>query len=524
MTRKRIFIAISVAAALVISNSPVLASNPTGLRTLNIAQFESAIATLSPARLAELDEEVVQADIPHLQRMMVDRELSSVELTKYYLSRIKRYDVANLNSLTELNPDALVIAAKMDAERRTGHMRSSLHGTAAVLIDVIGTGDKMHNTAGALALAEAKSDRDAFVAKRLRDAGVVLLGKTSLMEWTGFIAFSQPFYYSTLGGQVFNPYGQAFDVWGSSNGSAVATAANFATFALAEETFGALTLPAVANSVAGLKPSMGLISRDRLIPNLPAHDTIGPMARNVTDLALVTDVLIGVDKNDPETVAAASYERNIAGHLNRNGLRGKRIGILPSAPEDSAINDQMIRALTSAGANVVTLPRQPDLAPDIFAELDPINSYAFRNGVESYLAATNAPFKTMASIVAFNNVDPATRVRYGQEYLQMAADSTMTQAEFNVRLNALNVRMKNQIDGLLNTYQLDMIAGTQFVVPFELYYAAPGYPALTIQAGYRNDGTPVGFVFTGRRFDDAKLIRAGYALEQKIHAWKPPKL
>ena len=516
---------LSLAAAPPASASDVGAEAPAGKRLLNIAPFDTAIQSLNPERVAKLDQMVITATIPQLQGLFQQNKLTSEELATYYLWRIQHFDVDKLNSVTELNPDALEIAKALDGERKAGKVRGPLHGTAVLLIDLIGTGDKMHTTAGALALADAKSDRDAFVVKRLRDAGVVILGKTSLTEWSGFIAYNQKQGYSTLGGQVLDPYGSKLDPSGSSTGSAVAAAANFATFTLGEETFGALTLPAVSNSVVTLKPSVGLISRDRLIPNLPAHDTIGPMTRNTTDLALVTEVLIAVDRNDPTTNAAAQFDKKIVSTLNADGLRGKRVGVLPPASaDDKAINDQMIEALKTAGADVVPLPTQLNLVPDIFAELDPINAYGFKTGVEKYLKATHAPIKTFKDIVAFNDQDPKVRVQYGQEYLQMAATLTMTQRQYDQGLQALTARMKTHIDGLLAENKLDFIAGTNLVLPFSIYYAAPGYPAVAIPIGYRTDGTPIGFVLTAKRFDDAKLIRAAYTLEQATHAWQPPNL
>ena len=526
MKRRTFLTVVAVAGVMLTVAQPNVQARaiPKGKRPLNIAQFDAAIKSISPARAAELDAALMTASISQMQAMFAQGKLTSEELMKYYLWRIKRYDVDRLNSVTELNPDALEIARQLDAERTAGKVRGPLHGTAALLIDVIGTGDKMHNTAGALALIDAKSDRDAFVVKRLREAGVIILGKASLTEWTGFIAFNQVQGYSTLGGQVVNPYNKKADVWGSSSGSAVAAAANFATFTLGEETFGALTLPAVADGVATLKPSMGLISRDRLIPNLPTHDTIGPMTRNIIDLALVMDVLVATDPNDSITAAAASAEKGFAQKLNDNGLRGKRVGVLLAAPGDKAVDDRMIQALQKAGAQVVPLPKQPDLVPDVFNELDPINAYAFRVSVEQYLAATNASIKTMAEIVAFNAQDSKKRVKYGQEYLQMAAESKMTSDEFDRRVRALNDKMRKQIDDLMSNNKLDFIAGTHLAVPMSLYYAAPGYPAIALPAGYQANGAPIGYVLTAKLFDDAKLIRAAYTLEQIIQAWHAPNL
>jgi amidase len=497
---------------------------PKPQRPLNIAPFAPAIKSLSNARVDELDAALTSATIPQMQALFAQGKLTSEELVKYYLWRINQYDVNKLNSVTELNPDALDLAKALDAERAAGKVRGPLHGTAVLLIDLIGTGDKLHNTAGAMALQDARSDRDAFVVKRLRDAGVIILGKTSLSEWSGFMGYTVPAGYSVLGGQVANPYNRTAESGGSSTGSAVAAAANFATFTLGEETFGGMAWPAVSNGAAMYKPSMGMISRDRLIPNLPAHDTIGPMTRNLTDLAWVAEALVAADPNDPITNGAASANKDFTKNLNAEALKGRRVGVLPAAADDTAFDERVIAALKQMGAEVVPLPKQPDLVPDVFNDLDPINAFGIKTGVESYLQATNAPMKTISDVVAFNNAGLKARAPFGQEYLQMAATLTMTQQEYNTRLAAYNAKYQQQIDALMAGNKLDYIAGTHVTLPFSINYAAPGYPAVALPIGYRADGAPVGWVLTGKRFNDANLIRAAYALEQSVKAWRAPDL
>lgn len=529
---KRRFLLTLTALAIVFFASGRLAAHaatpandaPKPQRPLNIAPFAPAIKSLSNARVTELDSALTGATIPQMQAMFTQGKLTSEELVKYYLWRINQYDVNKLNSVTELNPDALEMAKTLDAERDAGKVRGPLHGTAVLLIDLIGTGDKLHNTAGAMALQDATSDRDAFVVKRLRDAGVIVLGKTSLGEWSGFMGYTVPAGYSVLGGQVVNPYNPKAEVWGSSTGSAVAAAANFATFTLGEETFGGMALPAVSNGAAMYKPSMGMISRDRLIPNLPAHDTIGPMTRNLTDLGLVTEALIAADSNDPITNGAVSANRDFTKNMNAEVLKGRRVGVLPAAADDKVFDDALITALKKSGAEVVMLPKQPDLVPDVFNDLDPINAFAFKSGVERYLQATNAPMKTISEVVAFNDANLKVRAPYGQEYLQMAATLTMTQQEYDARLAAYNAKYQQQIDSLMTGNKLDYIAGTHLALPLTINYAALGYPAVALTIGYRADGAPVGVVMSGKRFNDANLLRAAYALEQHMNAWRAPKL
>lgn len=529
-TRKLVTV-LALSTALLASGLPAAqATGPAspvtpGKRPLNIAQFGPAIQSLSAARAAEIDAAVTTATIAQLQSLFARNALTSEELVKYYLRRIQRYDVDKLNSMTELNPDALDIAKALDAERQAGRVRGPLHGTVAVLKDIIGTGDKMHNTGGAKALRDAQSDRDAFAVKRLRDAGVVLLGKSSVTELGNFIAYSQKNGYSTLGGQIVNPYNPASEVAGSSTGSAVAVAANFATFAIGEDSWGSLLLPANANSGASFRPSIGMVSRDRILPIVGAHDTLGPMARNVTDLALVLDVMAATDPNDPITIAASRSERGFAQRLTGDGLRGKRVGVFaPMSADDEAINTAMTSALRNAGAQVVTLDRLPSLVPAIFDELDPITAYWVKFAGEQYFAATNAPVKTWAEIVAFNEADPADRVKYGQEYLVMTRDTTMTSGEYDRGYRAMLTTWQAKVDGIMAAGNLDFIAGTGNALLDGVFFPATGYPIMSLPAGYRANNEPVGFILMGKLYGDAALMRAGYALEQASRAWRAPTL
>lgn len=530
MSTKNRFLMIVAVISLLAIGLPALATNAAtpvykGKRPLNIAQFNAAITSLDRGRVEKLDQLTTHATIPELQVMFAQQQLTSEELTKFYLSRIQRYDVDKLNSMTELNPDVLEIAKQMDAERQAGNVRGPLHGTVAVLKDVIGTGDKMHNTGGAKAMRDAMSDRDAFVVARLRAAGVIILGKASVTEWGNFIAFKQRNGYSTLGGQVVNPYNAASDPGGSSTGSGVATASNFTTFAIGEDSWGSLIIPAHANSAAALRPSMGMVSRDRVIPLVGAHDMLGPITRNITDLALVMDAIAATDVNDPITIAASSAEKGFAQRLNGDGLRGKRVGVFQTiSPDDDHINKQMIKALTDSGAQVIEIPRLPSLIPGIFDELDPITAYWAKFGGERYFADTRAPIRSFAEFVAFNEEDPADRVKYGQEYYIMTRDTTMTSDEYDRGFRKMLTDWKGKIDGIMAKDNLDFIGGTGFALLDGVFFPGPGYPTLALQAGYRSNKEPVGFVMMGRLFDDAKLIRAAFALERNSKAWRPPKL
>jgi amidase len=497
-----------------------------GRRPLNIAPFLPAIQSISAARVAELDGMLAMATIPQLQAMLAQGRLSSEELVTYYLWRINQYDLNKLNSVTELNPDALAIAQALDAERAAGAVRGPLHGTVVLIKDNIATGDGMHTTAGARAMQDAKADRDAFLVKKLRDAGAIVLGKTGLSEWANSMGEGMPNGFSTVNGQVVNAYDAKTDPIGSSTGSAVATSANFATFTIGTETWGSLIAPAVANSDVTIKPSVGLISRDRVIPLLDFTDTAGPMTRNVTDLAVVMNTLVGHDANDPVTAASINRKGRFDDGLNLDQLKGMRVGVLPT---DDAVFDpfqqKLIGMLTAAGAKVIMLPKQPDPYVTYGPQLiDAVFAYYQKHGTDEYLAATNAPFKTVKEITAFNKQDPKDRMPYGQKWLQMAADSTMTPAEYAKAKQELAARAAKDIDALMAKDKLDMIASTHLAVFPNLFYPGPGYPAVAIQGGYQASGAPVGFTLTGKLFDDWKLVRAAYVLEQIGKAYQPPAL
>ena len=529
MNRKLFFTALSLTALLVAPSLPALAAGaslpvPKGARPLNIAQFNTAIASLNAARVAELDAALTMATIPQTQQLFQNGKLTSEELVKYYLWRIKRYDLNKLNSVTELNADALVIARALDAERAAGAVRGPLHGTVAVIKDNIGTGDKLHNTAGAIALMNARSDRDAFIIKKLRDAGVIILGKAGMTEWARWLSDDMPEGWSAVNGLVKNPYGSNYLVWGSSTGPAVAASANLATFAIGTETWGSLTAPALVNSAFTLKPTLGIVSRDRIIPITDAQDTAGPLTRNTIDLALVMNALAGRDQNDYPTLIARGVPSAFDQGLRGDRLKGMRIGTLPPAPEDEALYGQTMAALKSAGATVVELPALPDISGDIFGPFLEIGNYGFKTGVNAYLQATNASIKSVAELVAFNAQDPANRVPYGQSYLETSASNTTTAAEYAATVQAIRAQAQMQINGLLDDNKLDMLAAMNDTLLTRINYPGAGYPALAMPAGFRADGQPMGIMFVGTAMDDAKLIRAAYALEQVMNPWRPPDL
>jgi amidase len=275
-----------------------------------------------------------------------------------------------------------------------------------------------------------------------------------------------------------------------------------------------------------IKPSMGLVSRDRVIPILDSQDMVGPFTRNVIDLARVMDALVGTDPNDPVTAGARNRAAPFENGLNLDAVKGMRVGVVPVAdPADAAAQSQMIDVLKVAGAEVVFLAQQPDPFVDMYGEdFFALGHYGFKAGIARYLAATNGPVKTAGEIAAFNLEDPADRIPYGQRQLAASAESTMTPAEYARRSLAIGESARAGLNKLMADNRLDLLAATGFGVFANFGYPVAGYPAITIPAGYRPTGEPIGFALVGNLFDDWKLVRAAYTLELISKMWRAPTL
>lgn len=491
----------------------------------DFAPFNAQLDALDAAWIARIEALIADATIPQIAAHFRSGALSSVDLTLYYLHRIRAIDVDRYNSVLRLNPDALVMAARADAERETADAALNiLHGIPVLLKDNIGTGDAMPTSAGAVALADSYAGRDAFIVARLREAGAVILGKNNLSEWANFMTFESANGFSALGGQTRNAYGR-FDVGGSSSGGAVSVALNLATVSVGTETSGSLIYPASQNSVATFKPSLGLISRDRIIPITAAQDSAGPMARNMTDLAYLLDVLAVADPDDPAAADVAPlFDLRFADVLDADALRGVRVAVIahdePYREGDAAIRQQVIERLRLAGAEVVEIAPLP-YPVDMFRVL----FYGFHSGVNDYLRAVDAPFATLADVVAFNAADRANRAPYGQSILEASL-----QFEINETMAAhyaQNVAHNRAVTrDIISAALADNDA--RLLIDLSNYstavYASAGTPALNIPAGYRSDGEPLGVTLMGDWLDDAFVIAAGYALEGVAPVRRPPPL
>ncbi|WP_409252934.1 amidase [Bacillus sp. SCS-153A] len=475
------------------------------------------------------NEWLIETTINELTDKLHTGEITSQELVLIYLDRIADVDQSgpSINSLIEVNPDALHIAASLDYERKTKGSRGPLHGIPVVIKDNIDTGDNMHTCAGSLALAESYAKEDAFLVKKLREAGAIILGKTNLTEWANFMAEKMPTGYSSRGGQVLNPYGADFMVGGSSAGSAAAIAANLAVVSVGTETSGSILSPASQNSLVGIKPTVGLISRTGVIPISHTQDTAGPMARTVTDAALLLGVLQGTDERDAITASNPLLETNYTDHLLRNGLQGKRIGIARSTYFDYldesklAIMDAAVERLAELGAEVIDSVEIPSTGSDWDIN---VLLYEFKSGINAYLKTVDPSvgIRHLSDIIRFNTETGEPALKYGQKVLE---ESEETKGLLDpVYLKSLEkdqyLSKKNGIDAVMKEHGLDAIV---FPNNFgAMIPAKAGYPSITVPAGFTPEGEPVGITFTGGAYSEPTLIEIAYGYEQGTKHRKPP--
>ncbi|MGB6778507.1 MAG: amidase family protein [Planococcus citreus] len=475
---------------------------------------------------------LIEATIEDIQQAFRDQKLTSVELVQAYLDRIEALDQngPKINSVRAINPDALAVAAELD-EKRGQTEQGPLYGIPVLLKDNIETKDKMPTTAGTIALEHNFAKDDAFVAKQLRDTGAIILGKVNLSEWAYFMSQDGPSGYSSLAGQVKNPYGvdvfEPEDVGGSSSGTGAAIASNFAVVGVGTETSGSILSPSSANSIVGIKPTVGLISRSRIIPIAESQDTAGPMARTVTDAAILLGAMTGVDEQDPATLKSEGQAlTDYTSHLKTDGLQGARIGVDLSflnneAPEERAIMDATIEEIKALGATVVelTIPQQ-EFESDVLW-------YEFKRGVNDYLATTPAevPVKSLADVIAFNQQDPERRMKFGQAELEKAQglsddpnDATYSEhREIDWRSST-----SEGIDLVVKEHHLDALLfqnNRGAAMP-----AKAGYPSITVPAGYASSRHPVGVTFSAQAFSEARLIELAYSYEQETQKRIAPDL
>jgi len=485
-------------------------------------------------------------DIATLQALMQQGELSSRELTRYYLDRIEAIDRngPELNSIIELNPQAIEIAEELDAERRTSGPRGPLHGIPVVLKANIDTADEMETSAGSLAMKGHRPPADAFIVSRLREAGAVILGKANLSEWANFRSSESSSGWSSIGGQTNNPYGSGRNPCGSSSGSAVAVAASLTSVAVGTETNGSVVCPSSVNGIVGIKPSLGLISRSGIIPIAHSQDTAGPMGRTVEDAAILMTAMVGRDPADPLADIFPQSVPDFAANLSEGALNGARIGVYrghSGAGNDVRVEQivaDTIETLKSLGAEVVD-PVEIDTEGMGDASLT-VLYYEFKADLNAYLESSGASMKTMADIIAFNE-EHATTVMpfFGQERMLAAQDKGPLSDQEYIDALALskqiaqagmnNALEEHNLDALIAptrgpAWMTDNVSGDHSSgISSSSLAAVSGYAGITLPAG-NILGLPIGISLFGAEFSDAKLIQFAYALEQAGYARQPPSL
>jgi amidase len=492
--------------------------------------------------------ELEDKTITELQEGLASGRWTSRALTEQYFARIEELDKKGptLNHALELNPDALTIADQLDNERKAGKTRGPLHGIPVLVKDNIDTADRMHTSAGSLALATSTPPRDSWVAERLRAAGAVILGKTNLSEWANIRSTHSSSGWSGRGGQGKNPYALDRNTSGSSSGSGGAVAASYCAAAIGSETDGSVTSPSAACGLVGMKPTVGLVGRSGIIPISHSQDTAGPMARTVRDLALMLGALTGVDPRDDATKPSAgkSYT-DYTRFLAANGLRGARIGVAREAfmgysPKTDKLMEGAIAVLRHEGATIVDPANIATANKFGDAEFD-VLLYELKADLNAYLESLgpNAPVKSLADIIRFNEENAAREMPYfGQEIFEMAQKKgPLTDTKYKqARAKCIRMARTDGIDATMTKHRLDaLIAPTQGPVwlidlvngdgggggSFTQPAAVAGYPHITVPMGLVQ-GLPVGLSFVGRAWSEPTLLKLAYAYEQASKMRRSP--
>lgn len=474
--------------------------------TRDFSAFEESLASFTPERATEMDALLTGKTVLDIQVLLDDDQTSSEELVTYYVDRIQRYDVDKLNSVIALNPDALDIARSLDAERAEKGDRGQMHGIPVLLKDNIATGDGMTATAGAYAMKDWTPDRDAFLVTALRDNGAIILGKANLSEWANYMDLSMPSGFSVLGGQTRNPYG-SFEVWGSSSGSAVAAAADFAAVTVGSETQGSIVMPAGINSVVGLMPSRGLVSGDYVIPLMDWQDAPGPIGRTVTDVAVLLTAMTAPDPTNPET--SDLTQTDFTQFLTDDAMKGLRVGLVA---EDEALT----QAFAAVGIEVVQVDPKDIPGP---IDVRPALEYGFQDSMNRFLAAVDAPVKTLADVVEVNKQDLNNRAPYGQGYVEGSVNTKTTQDEYEQMKAEDSQGSVDAITAVFEKYGIDVLMSD-----VHQRYAPAGFPVITVPAGYDENGQPLPVFFTALHLEEGKLLSVAYAFEQATKARVEPDL
>jgi len=513
------------------------------LAGITISALSLGACNIPPSERKQADSTNKNADdfalkettIEILQQKMKSNEYTSHAITQLYLTRINDIDKngPKLNSVIELNPNALDMANELDKERDAGKIRGPLHGIPVLIKDNINTKDKVATTAGSLAIADNYATKDAFIINQLREAGAVILGKANLSEWANFRSTKAASAWSSKGGLTKCPYILDRNPSGSSAGSGVAVAANLCAIAIGTETDGSVVSPASVNGIVGIKPTVGLLSRAGIVPISKTQDTAGPMARTVKDAAILLGILAGVDPEDSYTLSSkGKAEADYTKFLDANGLQGKRLGIEKTAltgnPDMEILLNDAIAVLKSKGAIIVEIELQKelkDVSPSEFTVL----LYEFKDGLNKYLNTANSKTKSLADVIAFNKNNAAKAMPFfKQEILEQAqAKGDLNSKEYTDAVKK-TTGTRQVIDNILQQNKLDAIIGPTngFACCIDLvngdydngfgFSTAPamaGYPHITVPMGAAHH-LPMGLSFFSTAYQEGEIIKLAYAYEQ----------
>jgi len=490
--------------------------------------------------------ELNEITLSGLQQGMAEGRFTARSITELYLGRIHALDREGpkLRSVLEVNPDAGSLASALDAERKAGKVRGPLHGVPVLIKDVVDTADKMHTTAGSLALTGSFAARDAFIASRLRAAGAILLAKTNLSEWSNARSVHATNGWSARGGLTKNAYVLDRTACGSSSGTGVAVSANLGAIGVGVETDGSIACPASANSLVGIKPTVGLLSRSGLIPVTYSFDTPGPIARTVRDAAILLGALTGIDPRDAATNSSRGHSlTDYTKTLDKGALKGARIGVLRrDLAEQSPVSGvfaESLKAMQSAGAILVE-----DIEIATFEDLQIPKAIVLlcelKDSMREYLALrTTQPHKSLADLIRFNERNAEVELKwFGQEFFETAErtrgrqtpeyPSALEQCQTLTRTMGLDRALgEKRLDAIVSIaaavpFTTDLITGDHPIVRNSFLSAAAGYPRVTVPAGFVR-GLPVGISFMGGAWTEPRLIGLAYAFEQTVQARKSPR-
>lgn len=506
------------------------------------SQLDLAASAQTSVKAFELEE----ITIAELRAGLDSGRFTSQQLVQMYSQRIADIDKQGpaINAVIEMNPDAMALAEKADQERKSGGVRGPMHGIPLLIKDNIATGDKMSTSAGSLALKDAKSPKDSFVAAQLRKAGAIILGKTNLSEWANLRSSHSSSGWSGRGGQTKCPYALDRNPSGSSSGTGAAVSANECPVGIGSETDGSIVSPACSNGLVGIKPTVGLIGRTGIIPISHTQDTAGPMSRTVADAAALLTVLAAVDPDDAAGKTSAGKEQDYLRALDPNGLKGARLGVLRKYAGESIKVDALfadaLKVLKEAGAEVIDPVEVATLGKFEDQEFQ-VLLYEFKADLAAYFQwfGPTSPLKSLADAIDFNNKHAAEEMPYfGQElFLKADEKGPLTTPDYLKaladcrklsRAEGIDATMaKHKLDAIIcptgtAAWPTDLVNGDGGYPSSSTLAAVAGYPHVTLPMGYVL-GMPVGISFFGRAWSEASLIKYAYAYEQKTKWRKAPK-